>query len=130
MLVAAWAVAVLHGAAVLFMVTGSLLALRRPRLLYLHTPVALAILAVNLAGQPCPLTELELALRGAAGAAPYSGGFLGHYALAPFGVGVHTVGAQVGIYLIAVVPNVVGYGLALRGVRVRRSRDGAVTPSR
>ena len=56
-------VAVVHGAAVLFMLTGSLLALRWPRLLYLHVPVALAILAVNLAGQPCPLTDLELALR-------------------------------------------------------------------
>ena len=32
-------VAVLHAAAVLFMVTGSLLALRWPRLLWLHVPV-------------------------------------------------------------------------------------------
>jgi hypothetical protein len=114
-LAAATTVAVLHGTAILFMVTGSLIARRRPRLLYLHAPVALAILAVHLAGQPCPLTDLELALRGAAGAARYSGGFLGHYALAPFGVDVHTTAAQVGIYLTAVVPNVVGYGLlALR----------------
>jgi len=109
-LIAAAVVAVLHGAAVLFMVTGSLLALRAPRLLYLHAPVALAILAVNLAGQPCPLTEWELALREAAGAGSYSGGFLGHYVLAPFGVDVRTAPAQVGIYLTALVPNVLGYG--------------------
>jgi hypothetical protein len=121
-LAAAVAVAVLHGAAVLFMLTGSLLALRRPRLLYLHAPVALAILAVNLAGQPCPLTDLELALRDAAGADAYSGGFLGHYVLAPFGVDVHAPAAQFGIYAVAVAPNVVGYGLhALRLLRAGRT---------
>ena len=109
----------LHGAAVLFMVTGSLLALRAPRLMYLHAPVALAILAVHLGGQPCPLTEVELALRDAAGARSYSGGFLGHYVLAPFGVDVRTAAAQVGIYLAALVPNVLGYGL--QGLRVARS---------
>ena len=40
----AWTVAVLHGAAVLFMLVGGLLALRWPRLLWLHVPIALAIL--------------------------------------------------------------------------------------
>jgi Protein of Unknown function (DUF2784) len=120
-LVAAFLVAVLHGAAVLFMVTGSLLALRAPRLLYLHAPVALAILAVHLAGQPCPLTEWELALREAAGGEPYSGGFLGHYLLAPVGVDVGTAAAQVGIVLTALVPNVFGYGL--HGLRM--TRDGS-----
>jgi len=122
-LVAAGGGAVLHGAAVLFMLAGSLLALRRPRLLYLHAPVALAILAVNLAGQPCPLTDLELALRDAAGAAPYAGGFLGHYLLAPLGVDVHTAGAQLGIYLTAIVPNAVGYGVHVR--RLLRTGDPA-----
>ena len=73
----AWAVAVLHGAAVVFMLTGALAALRWPRVLLLHVPVGLAILAVNLAGADCPLTELELWLRERAGAPSYDGGFLG-----------------------------------------------------
>ena len=119
------AVALLHGVTVLFMLTGSLLALRRPGLLYLHAPMALAILALALAGQPCPLTDLELALRDAAGAAPYTGGFLGHYLLAPFGVDVRTTAAQVGIHVTAVVPNLVGYGLAAsRGIRRAGVRTG------
>lgn len=128
MLALAYAVAVLHAAAVVFMVTGSLLALHRPRLLYLHAPVALAILAVNLAGLPCPLTDLELALRSTAGAAGYTGGFIGHYALAPFGADVHTATAQIGIYATATASNVVGYGAAaLRAARDRpwRARPGS-----
>ena len=123
---AAWAVAVLHGAVVLFFVTGSLLARRRPGLLYLHAPMALAVLALALAGQPCPLTVLELALREAAGAAPYTGGFLGHYLLSPFGVDVRTTAAQVGIHVVAVVPNLLGYGLAAQRAR----RDGGVRTGR
>src|SRR4051794_10116106 len=72
------AVAVLHAAVVLFMLTGALLALRWPRLVLVHVPVALAVLAVNLSGAPCPITTVELALRERAGAPPYAGGFLGH----------------------------------------------------
>jgi len=63
----AGAVAVVHAAAVLFMLTGGLLALRCPRLVAAHAPVAVAILAVNLAGADCPLTVLEVRLRAAAG---------------------------------------------------------------
>ncbi len=118
LLTAAVAVAVLHGAAVLFMITGSLLAFRWPRLLYLHAPVALAILAVYVAGEPCPLTTLELALLEAGGAETYTGGFLGHYVFAPFGVDVATTAAQVGIHATALTPNLVGYGVhAMLAVR-------------
>ncbi len=111
----AGAVAVVHAAVVLFLVTGGLLALSRPRLRRVHVPVALSVLAVNLAGADCPLTDLELALRERAGAGPYAGGFLGHYLLQPIGVDVHATAAQIGIYTAAVLPNLVAYGLlALR----------------
>ena len=118
-----WAhlVAVVHALAVFLMVTGALVALRHPRLLWVHAPVAAAILAVALAGAPCPLTDLELALRERAGAEPYTGGFLGHYALAPVGLDVAGPAVQAGIYTVALVPNVLGYGLlAARGL----SRSG------
>jgi Protein of Unknown function (DUF2784) len=119
-----WAhlVAVVHALAVVLMVTGALVALRRPRLLWVHAPVAAAILAVNLAGAPCPLTDLELALRERAGGRPYTGGFLGHYALAPFGLDVASPAVQAGIHAVALVPNVLGYGLlAARAGPARRS---------
>jgi hypothetical protein len=117
-----WAhlVAVVHGLAVVLMLTGALIALRRPRLLWVHAPVAAAILAVSLAGAPCPLTDLELALRERAGAEPYGGGFLGHYALAPLGLDVASPAVQAGVYSVALVPNVVGYGLLV----LRARRDG------
>ena len=125
MLLLAVLVAVLHGAAVLFMLTGSLLALRWPRLVLWHLPVAVAILAVNLAGADCPLTTWELALREAAGAPGYTGGFLGHYVLAPFGVDVHTPAAQIGIYAVALTPNVLGYTLLAAKAARRRAAPGA-----
>ena len=114
------AVAVLHAVVVLFLVTGGLIGLRRPRLLRWHVPVALSVLAVNLAGVDCPLTDLELALRTWSGDEPYVGGFLGHYVLRPLGVDQATAAAQLGIYTVAVLPNLVAYAsLAARRWRRR-----------
>jgi len=140
-LVLAWAMAALHFALIVFMLTGSLLALRWPRLLWLHAPVALLVLAVHVTGQPCPLTVWELDLRAAAGVPGYPDGFIGHYLLDPFGVDVFEPSAQAGIYVVALVPNAIGYGvLSLRALSARRradrpeprpevaSRFGSVTP--
>ena len=117
MLLAAWGMAALHVALIAFVLTGSLLALRWPRLLWVHAPVALALLVVNVAGQPCPLTVWELDLLTAAGMPGYPDGFIDHYFLDPFGADVHTTAAQVGIYTVALIPNAIGYGLhAVRGL--------------
>ncbi len=123
MLLLAAGVAVLHAATVVFVVTGSVLALRWPRLLGAHAAVALAVLIVHLAGQPCPLTVLELWLRAQAGVPPYDGGFLGHYITEPLGYPIETMAAQLGVYLTAIVPNVVSYSLhAARALSARRAR--------
>lgn len=114
-------VAVLHGALVLFMVTGGLLGLRWHRLLYVHAPLTVAILAVNLAGAPCPVTALELHLRSLAGEPTYRDGFLGHYAVDPLGLHLHTTGVQVGLYAIALVPNLIAYGTLLVRAYARKS---------
>ena len=124
-----WAhlVAVVHALAVVLMVTGALVALRRPRFLLVHAPVAAAILAVHLAGAPCPLTELELALRERAGGEAYTGGFLGHHVFAPLGLDVGSPAVQAGIYTVALVPNVLGYGLLAAQAgrdRVRTASEG------
>ena len=122
-LLLASAVAVLHGAVVLFMLTGALLAVRWPRLVLAHAPVAVAVLAVNLAGAPCPLTTLELALRERAGVPPYDGGFLGHVLFGPLGLDVAATSTQVGTYTVAFGLNAVGYGLlAVRAARAPRHR--------
>jgi hypothetical protein len=105
------AVAVLHAAAVLFLVTGALLALRWPRLLWVHVPLSLAIFGIYLTGSDCPVTTLELWLRERAGEPGYSGGFIGHYLTEPLGFPIHATSTQVGILVIALLPNVVGYSL-------------------
>jgi len=118
------AVAVLHAAAVLFMLTGSLLALRRPWVLWVHVPVALTILALYATGSDCPLTTWELALRDGAGEPGYRGGFIGHYITEPLGFSIEATSTQVGILLVAFLPNVVGYGLLVR----RRLRGHSPVP--
>ena len=112
--------ALLHGAAVLFMLTGSLVALRWPRVLWLHVPVSLAILGVYLTGSDCPLTTLELDLREQAGRPSYTGGFIGHYITEPLGFPIEATSTQLGAYALALLPNLIGYGLLLtRGLRRR-----------
>jgi hypothetical protein len=119
---AASAVALLHGAAVLFMLTGSLLALRWPRVLWLHVPVSLAILGIYLTGSDCPLTTWELDLREQAGEPGYTGGFIGHYITEPLGFPIEATSTQLGVYALALLPNLIGYGLLLtRGLRSRTS---------
>jgi Protein of Unknown function (DUF2784) len=116
---------VVHGALVVFMLVGALFAVRWPRLAYFHAPVGLAILGINLAGSDCPVTWVELNLRARAGVGPYTGGFLGHYAYQPLGLDAHQVSTQVLIYTVALVPQVIGYGLLLN----RRLSRGRVRPA-
>ena len=78
---AADALVVLHAAFVLFVVAGSALVWRWPRLAWLHVPAALWGAAVELFGWICPLTPLENELRADAGAKGYGGGFVEHYLL-------------------------------------------------
>ena len=129
-MVVAHLVAVVHALAVVLMVTGALVALRRPRFVLVHAPVAAAILAVHLAGAPCPLTELELALRERAGGEAYTGGFLGHHVFGPLGLDVGSPAVQAGIYTVALVPNVVAYWLlTARAGRGRVRTEAVIRPA-
>lgn len=78
---AADGVVLLHFAFVLFVVFGGLLVLRRPRLAWVHLPVAVYGVAIEWIGWVCPLTPLENRLRRAAGEMGYEGGFVEHYLL-------------------------------------------------
>jgi hypothetical protein len=124
MLALAVLVAVLHAVAVLFMLTGSLLALRWPRALWLHVPLSLVILGIYVTGSDCPVTRLELWLRARAGGAGYTGGFIGHYITEPLGFPIHATSTQVGIYVIAFLPNLIGYTLLVRRYVGGRTRAG------
>ncbi|KAK53281.1 DUF2784 domain-containing protein [Bordetella bronchiseptica] len=72
----------LHALFVAFVVLGGLLALRWPRLAWLHVPAALWGAGIMLAGAICPLTPLENHWRAQAGQQGYEDGFIAHYLLA------------------------------------------------
>jgi hypothetical protein len=120
---AADGVVLLHFAFVLFVVCGGLLVLRRPRLAWLHLPVAVYGVAIEWIGWVCPLTPLENRLRHAAGQSGYAGGFVEHYLLPvlyPSGL-TPTVQGVLGGLVLAV--NVVIYWRVIARHRCRKTRD-------
>ncbi len=115
----AYALAAVHAASVVLLIFGTFLALRWGWVLRIHVPVALSILGVNLAGWSCPLTDLEKIARRQAGGSQYSGGFLDHYLFTPLGVQESATATQLGIYTVAVLPNLIGCFLLVRRARRR-----------
>ena len=109
-----------HGAFVLFVVAGGLLALRWPRAAWAHLPAAAWGAGIEFSGGVCPLTPLENRLRELAGQAGYDGGFIEHYLLAWLYPGGLTHDTQVSLGLAVVIVNVAVY--ATVWVRRRRSR--------
>lgn len=65
-----------------FVALGGLLALRRPRVAWLHIPAVLWGALIEFSGWICPLTPLENYLRRRQGQAGYEGDFIARYFLA------------------------------------------------
>ncbi|MDT3671990.1 MAG: DUF2784 domain-containing protein [Aromatoleum sp.] len=123
-------VVALHFAFILFVVAGGLLALRWPRLAWVHLPLVAWGAGIELIGWVCPLTPLENVLRRAAGQAGYAGGFIDHY-LTPL---IYPPGLtrehQLALGLFVTIVNVVIYGMiALRRCRLRQRSRGEVARS-
>ena len=113
-------IVLLHVAFVVFVVLGGLLALRWPRIAWLHVPAVVWGALVEFTGWICPLTPLENRLRRAAGDTSYQGDFIAHYilpALYPNGL---TRRDQFVLGGIALAVNVAIYALVV--IRHRRSR--------
>jgi hypothetical protein len=106
---AAVVVALVHLAVVLFLVAGGFATRRRRPLLYAHLAVVAAVVAVSVAQEPCPLTELELRLRELGGVPPYRGGFVEHYLVRPVHPAGLTAPVSALVNAIAVTANVVAY---------------------
>ena len=108
------AVLVLHLCFVLFVILGGLLALRWPRIAWVHVPVALYGALIEFVGFVCPLTPLENHFRRLGGEAGYGGGFVDHYitaALYPTGL---TRGAQLVLGISVLVLNAAVYAVVWR----------------
>ena len=72
--------AAVHFAFVGYGVLGGFLALRWPRTIWLHVPVVIWCVAIEVVDFICPLTELERWARARAGMAPLpSSGFIDYY---------------------------------------------------
>jgi hypothetical protein len=68
-----------HVAFVAFVLLGGLLAMRWPKVAWVHLPCAVYGAAIELGQWICPLTPLENELRRRGGEAGYRGGFVEHY---------------------------------------------------
>jgi hypothetical protein len=75
------AVVAIHFAFIAFVVLGGLLALRWPRVAWVHAPIAIWGVVIEFVGFVCPLTPLENWLRHRGGEQGYAGGFIQHYLL-------------------------------------------------
>ena len=115
-----------HLAFAIFAVTGGLLALRWPRVAWVHLPAAAWAAYIELAGGICPLTPLENQWRARAGLDAYSGDFIARYvfpALYPEGL---TFEAQALLGLVVIASNVAIYAWVLRTYRKRRAPPRSV----
>lgn len=118
--IAADLVVVVHLAFVLFVVGGGLFVLRRPRVAWVHLPVAAYGALIELVGWICPLTPLENRLRRAAGEEGYEGGFVEHYLLPVLYPERLTPRVQLVLGLLVILVNAAVYGWVLH--RRRRGR--------
>ena len=117
-------VVVLHFCFVLFVLFGGVLALRWPKMVWIHLPAAAWGALISFAGWVCPLTPLEKWLRRQGGAAGYEGGFVEHYILPvlyPRGL-THEV--QIALGLIVIFLNVLVYRHVYRQFRRRKAVPG------
>lgn len=129
--IAADLLVVLHLTFILFVAAGGLLAIRWPRLAWVHLPAALWGALIELGGWICPLTPLENSLRLRAGEAGYAGGFIEHYILPlvyPPGL---TRDIQIGLGIAVLVVNGLAYTaliLRLRQAGPGKRRDPSGNP--
>lgn len=115
------AVLLAHAAFVAFVVLGGLLALRWPRVSWIHLPVAAWGAGIEFIGGICPLTPLENHWRRLAGEQGYSGGFVEHYVFAILYPDGLTREVQVGLGLVVLAVNAAVYAWAWRRRKARRA---------
>lgn len=125
------AVLILHLLFIVFVVAGGFLAIRWPKIAWVHIPCALWGAWIEFAGRVCPLTPLENSLRRAGGEAGYGGGFIEHHLLPIIYPGELTRELQIGLGVGVLVLNAVAYALVLRRLRRRRGElhDGNTRPT-
>ena len=107
-------VLVLHFLFVVFVVLGGLLALRWPRVAWVHVPAALWGVAIEFGGCICPLTPFENQLRARAGQSTYEGDFVARYLMPVIYPDGLTREVQVVLGCMALALNLLVYAIVLR----------------
>jgi len=120
---AADVVVLLHATFVVFVVLGGLLAIRWPRLAWVHLPAAIWGASIEIGGGLCPLTPLENMLRERAGGTRYGGDFIEHYLLPVLYPAGLTPDIQIWLGGLAIGVNVAVY---LGVIWMRHSRGRAI----
>jgi hypothetical protein len=124
---AAWLLAIVHLAAIAFLVVGGVLALRRPMLVWVHVVVVAAVATIFLTGRDCPLTVMQKACLRRSGRIPYAAGFVEHCLVRP--IAGHAGGGAGTAVIIAcwVVPTVTSYSVLARRWWRRAGPTSALT---
>ena len=107
---------VLHLAFAAFVVFGGFLAWKWRQAALAHLPALAWGFWVETSGQICPLTPLEMHLRGLAGEAGYQGGFLNHYVVALLYPPWLTRPDQWVLAAILIAINLTAYGVLLKKI--------------
>lgn len=114
------AVVVLHFIFIAFVVAGGLLALRWPRLAFVHLPAVIWGAAIEISGWICPLTPLENHLRRLGGDSAYSGDFIEQYIVPVIYPADLTAFTQYILGGLVIVVNLIIYAFIIRKQRALR----------
>ena len=112
----------LHLAFAIFVIFGGFLAWKWRQAIVFHLPALAWGFWVEISGQICPLTPLEIHLRQLAGKAGYRGGFLEHYVLSLLYPLWLTRPTQWVLAALLLGINITAYGALLRPHRHLRRR--------
>lgn len=110
-----------HFAFILFVMFGGLLAVRWPKVVWIHLPLAAWGAFVEFSGMVCPLTPLENRFRRLAGEDGYTGDFIDQYIVSLIYPSGLTREMQIALGAGAILLNVMVYGWVVR----RRRRPDA-----
>ena len=118
-------VLLIHLSFVLFVVGGGLLALKWPRIGWLHVPAAVWGAIIEFTGWICPLTPLENRFLMQSGRSAYEGDFIGRHVLSILYPTALTRQTQIALGLLVILINAGAYGWLL--IRTRRIQSRQVS---
>lgn len=113
----------LHMAFIIFVLCGSVLSLRWPRISYMHLPTVLWAAWIQFQGGYCPLTPLENWLREQGAQPAYETGFIEHYIGSLIYPGAIPASTHVLLGLFVLLLNAVVYGWLIYQRHNRRSKN-------